>query len=185
MTHRAHSIVEADKAKLASIIDRLVLYDEAKGDAAPQLVELPESSAIETVVRRLPAAAAALRVRWGQRLPLTIVDEYDVQYIVHALLRVFFDDVRPEEHVPSYAGTSSRMDFFVPAVETVLEIKMMRDCLTAAKLRNELIVDAAQYQKHPGCRRLFCMVYDPTGAIPTHAAWKVTCQARTASWKSS
>jgi REase_DpnII-MboI len=34
---------------------------------------------------------------------MDIKDEYDVQDLLHAILRAFFDDVRPEEFVPSYA----------------------------------------------------------------------------------
>jgi hypothetical protein len=33
-------------------------------------------------------------------------DEYDVQDLLYALLRIFFDDVRPEEWTPSFAGKS-------------------------------------------------------------------------------
>jgi hypothetical protein len=53
-------------------------------------------------------------------------DEYDVQDIFHALLRLFVDDIREEEWTPSYAGGASRMDFLLPELETVVEIKKTR-----------------------------------------------------------
>lgn len=40
-------------------------------------------------------------------------DEYDVQDIIHALLKIEFDDIRPEEWGTSYAGSNSRMDFYL------------------------------------------------------------------------
>jgi hypothetical protein len=41
-----------------------------------------------------------------------VQDEYDVQDILKALLRVHFNDVRPEEPNPSIAGQSPRVDFW-------------------------------------------------------------------------
>jgi hypothetical protein len=49
--------------------------------------------------------------RHDGRPTLGVGDEYDVQDLLHALLRLFFDDIRPEERTPSYAGESTRMDF--------------------------------------------------------------------------
>jgi hypothetical protein len=34
------------------------------------------------------------------------------------------------------------------------------------RLGDELIVDIERYGKYPGCRALFCLVYDPKGLIP-------------------
>lgn len=46
-------------------------------------------------------------------LKLFLEDEYDVQDLPHALLLLYFDDVRAEEWTPSYAGKSARMDFLL------------------------------------------------------------------------
>jgi REase_DpnII-MboI len=81
------------------------------------------------------------------------------------LLTIHFDDIRKEEWAPSYAGGASRMDFLLPEIEAVVEIKMMRATLSTKQLGEQLIVDIAKYKSHPGCRTLFCMVYDPDGRI--------------------
>jgi hypothetical protein len=47
--------------------------------------------------------AVKLRERRAEREPLLIKDEYDVQYIFAALLETRFDDVRPEDWIPTYA----------------------------------------------------------------------------------
>jgi hypothetical protein len=92
-------------------------------------------------------------------------DEYDLQDLCRAMLALHFDDIRREEWTPSYAGSSSRMDFLLPEVEAVLETKMTRKGLGAKKLGEELIIDIARYEKHPLCRTLYCLVYDPEGRI--------------------
>jgi len=54
-----------------------------------------------------------LRSRYNGRPTVDVEDEYDVQDLLHALLRLYFEDVRVEEWTPSYAGGSSRMDFLL------------------------------------------------------------------------
>ena len=114
---------------------------------------------------RFHFVAKQLRNRRESRPTLDVSDEYDVQDLFHALLRIPFDDVRPEEWTPSYAGGSSRMDFLLPEIEAVVEIKKSRPSLGARELGEQLIVDIAKYKKHPSCRTLFCFVYDPDGRI--------------------
>ncbi|MCY1232947.1 REase [compost metagenome] len=84
---------------------------------------------------------------------------------MHALLRLYFDDIRPEEWVPSYAGALSRTDFLLPQIDTVIETKKTRSGLNAKTVGEQLIIDIARYKKHPQCRRLVCFVYDPEGRI--------------------
>jgi len=109
--------------------------------------------------------AVQLRHRHENRSTLNVTDEYDVQDLLHALLRIFFEDVRPEEWTPSYAGKSSRMDFLLPAEELVVEVKKTRPSLGAKELGSELIEDIARYKVHPKCKRLICFVYDPDGRV--------------------
>ncbi len=56
--------------------------------------------------------ANQLKTRHSNRESLVISDEYDVQDLLHALLHIYFDDIRPEEWTPNYAGGSSRVDFY-------------------------------------------------------------------------
>jgi hypothetical protein len=81
------------------------------------------------------------------------------------ILRIHFDDVRPEEWVPSYAGSGSRTDFLLPQIDTVVEIKKTRQGLNAKSVGEQLIIDIVKYKNHPKCRRLLCFVYDPQGRI--------------------
>ena len=83
----------------------------------------------------------------------------------HALLKLEFDDVRPEGWTPSYAGSASRMDFLLKKERIVLEIKKTRKGLAAKEIGDQLLVDISRYQKHPECQTLVCFVYDPEGRI--------------------
>lgn len=120
---------------------------------------------LEPVLRRFHVIARQLRRRHDDRTTLTIDDEYDVQDLLHAILRGLFDDVRPEEGTPSYAGGSSRMDFLLKNEKTVVETKMASAKLRDKSIGEQLIVDIKRYQTHPDCRRLVCFVYDPSGDV--------------------
>jgi len=127
---------------------------------APERIE-----ALYRIGERFHLVAKQIRTRRQGRPTLDVADEYDVQDLFHALLRIPFDDVRPEEWTPSYAGGGSRVDFLLPEIEAVVEIKKSRPGLSARELGEQLIVDIAKYKRHPNCRTLFCFVYDPDGRI--------------------
>ena len=117
------------------------------------------------LAERLHTVVRQLRERRESRPTLDVNDEYDVQGLFHTLLTIYFDDIRKEEWAPTYAGGASRMDFLLPEIETVVEIKMTRPSLSTRQLGEQLIIDIARYQKHPACRTLYCIVYDPEGRI--------------------
>jgi DpnII restriction endonuclease len=97
---------------------------------------------------------------------LSFSTEYDVQDLLHALLRPWVADIRPEEFTPSYAGSSTRMDFLFPKHKAVIELKFVRDRNHAKKIGDELIIDIDHYQCHPDCDYLWCVVFDPDHLLP-------------------
>ncbi|MCT7613175.1 hypothetical protein N5U20_08115 [Aliarcobacter butzleri] len=117
------------------------------------------------IIDRFHIIVKKIRKRYDNRATLEIEDEYDVQDLLHSLLAIYFDDIRPEEYTPSYASKSARMDFFLPEIETVIEIKKTRTTLNEKKVGEELLIDIARYKKHPNCKTLICFVYDPDGRI--------------------
>ena len=120
---------------------------------------------IETILSRFHAIARQLRDRYDSRPTLDVDDEYDVQDLLHALLLIDFRDIRPEEWTPSYAGGSSRMDFLLKEEDIVIEVKKTRKSLRDRELGEQLIVDIAKYEQHPGCKTLILFTYDPEGLI--------------------
>lgn len=142
------------------------------GGVFPWTGKLPSSmsprDAVQLVTRlcnRFHVAAVQLRRRHDNRDPFPLDDEYDIQDLMHAFLCLDFEDVRPEEWTPSYAGSSSRMDFLLKNEQIVLETKMTRTKLREREVGEQLIVDIEKYRKHPNCKTLVCFVYDPNELI--------------------
>lgn len=120
---------------------------------------------LDTIVRGLPRAMHPLSDRRKGLAALSFENEYDVQDLLHSLLRPWVADIRAEEFTPSYAGSSTRMDFLLPKHETVIETKIVRDRRHARKIGEELIVDIAHYRVHPKCGTLWCVIYDPNNLV--------------------
>jgi len=111
---------------------------------------------------RFALIANALKRRHKNRPTIQIKDEYDVQDLLGALLQLHFDDVRPEEWTPSYAGNASRIDVLLKAEKIAVEAKMTRKGLGQKEVVTQLAEDILRYQAHPNCKTLICFVYDPT-----------------------
>lgn len=120
---------------------------------------------LEYLVVGLPRAMFPLSNRRKNRPCISFANEYDVQDLLHALLRPWVQDIRPEEYTPSYAGTSTRMDFLLPEYGIVVEVKVVRGQSHGRAVGKELILDISHYQAHPICKQLWCVVYDPSGFV--------------------
>jgi len=120
---------------------------------------------LRSLCLRFPSIVIQLRERYSNRPTLDVVDEYDVQDLLHALLRLYFDDIRPEEWTPSYAGKSSRVDFLLKQEKIVVEVKKTRQGLGAKEVGEQLIVDTVRYSKMDDCQKLVCLIYDPENRI--------------------
>lgn len=96
---------------------------------------------------------------------IDIKNEYDVQDLLHAVLKLEFDDVRAEEYVPSYAGSNSRMDFLLKEEQIVIEVKKTSDNLKDKEIGAQLNDDSAKYRNHQNCKTLYCFIYDPDELI--------------------
>jgi hypothetical protein len=121
--------------------------------------------ALFTIIDRFHAVATQLRNRYNDKPTIVIEDEYDVQDLMNSLLRINFEDVRKEEYTPSYAGSSTRIDFLLKREKILIEIKKTRPTLKDKEVGNQLILDIAHYKSHPDCKHLICFVYDPDNLI--------------------
>ena len=121
---------------------------------------------LNVILRGLRRAIHPLTHRRKGSQQLVFSNEYDVQDLLHAILRPWISDIRPEEFTPSYAGSSTRMDFLLPAHSLVIELKFVRDRAHAKRIGDELIIDIEHYRKHPQCDSLWCVVYDPEHLLP-------------------
>src|ERR1051325_6410805 len=134
-------------------------------DEAPIPVPQTPIELLNLLCSRFHAVARQLTKRHDNRDTLIVKDEYDVQDLLHALLKIYFKDVRPEDPSPKRAGMASRTDFVLKMEQIVVEVKMTRDTLTERELAKQLIIDIELYRSHPDCKLLYCFVYDPSEHI--------------------
>lgn len=155
------------KAFLSSLLEEIEQFWEFEDRNNPTL---KPQEIIFKMFDKFKNIARQLQSRHDNRPTISIDDEYDVQDLLHALLKLYFDDIRPEEWTPSYAGGSSRMDFLLKKEQIVIEVKKTRDGLKDKQIGEQLIIDKAKYKLHPDCKKLICFVYDPEGRIGNPAS---------------
>jgi hypothetical protein len=134
---------------------------EAEKRQSNQHIRQEAIATIEQLARGFHWVAYQLNQRYDRRPGFNIDDEYDVQDLFHAMLRPFFDDIRPEEGTPSHAGKNSRIDFLLKSEHIVIEIKKTRKGLDGKKIGQELTIDKDYYRSHPDYKAFIAFVYDP------------------------
>jgi len=134
-------------------------------DAAPGEGTDRINDSLIAMIEKFHVVATQLKNRYNGRGTIVVNDEYDVQDLMNALLRMSFEDVRKEEYTPSYAGSSTRVDFLLKREKIIIEVKKTRSSMKDKDIGNQLISDIAHYKSHPDCKRLICFVYDPENLV--------------------
>jgi|GEM_PF-518894 len=156
----------SDIENFIKLSQRLIRQIEIRNNfMSERTVGVDSVSNVLTICKKLHLVANQLENRHNNRPTLKIEDEYDVQDLLHSLLKIYFDDVRPEEWTPSYAGGSSKIDFLLKKEKIVIEVKKTRQKLRDKEIGDQLLVDIAKYKKHSDCESLICFIYDPEGTI--------------------
>ena len=119
----------------------------------------------KTLCQRFHFVARQLRLRGEYRSTLNVEDEFDVQDLLHALLRLQFDDISTEEWTPSYSNGTPRTTFLLNQDRLALVVKKTRPGLSVKDLADQLRVDIDRYRTRGRCTNLFCFIYDPEGRI--------------------
>ena len=126
------------------------------------------SSPVERVKKlcgRFHAVARQLRLRGEYRATLSVEDEFDAQDLLHALLRIEFDDIGTDEWTPSYADGAPRTTLLLNDSRLAVIVKKTRPGLNAKDLGDQLRIDAERYRSRDRCTTLLCFMYDPEGRI--------------------
>lgn len=58
-----------------------------------------------------------------QRTLITIKDEYDVQDLLYVILKSVFPEIKYEDDICNYGGSSKRLDFYLPKDGLIIEVK--------------------------------------------------------------
>lgn len=144
---------------------KLPWLENPKKAEAEKRPRFDEKEIVVRLLRRFHIAVRQLKHRYDDRPRYEVKDEYDVQDLLHVFLRGLFDDVRPEEYTPSYAGGSSRVDFLLKSEKMAIEVKMASASLRDKQIGEQLLIDIGRYKAHQDCKSLVCFVYDPNGNL--------------------
>jgi hypothetical protein len=119
----------------------------------------------KALCRRFHSVARQLRLRGEYRATLSVEDEFDAQDLLHALLRVQFDNIDTDEWTPSYSSGAPRTTLLLNDSRLAVIVKKTRPGLNAKDLTDQLRIDAERYRSHGRCTTLLCFIYDPEGRI--------------------
>lgn len=136
-------------------------------DMAPfqPLSEQETLKLVRKVCLRLHAVARQLRLRKDSRPTVEIEDDYDLQDLLRALLKMEFDEVGTDEWTPPYAGSVPRTTLLLNREQIAIVAKKTRSGMTTKEIAEQVSADSAFYSAHNRCTTLFCFVYDPEGRI--------------------
>jgi len=136
-------------------------------EPGPQLAQagLGPVELVKVVCGRFHAVVRQLRLRGEYRATLQVEDEVDAQDLLHALLRVQFNNIDTDEWTPSYSSGAPRTTLLLNECRLAVIVKKTRPGLTAKDLTDQLRIDAARYRFHGRCTTLLCFMYDPDGRI--------------------
>ena len=123
---KSHRSYYSEASTRVKIIENVKEYIDKDFIIFEQKNKVDVDSTLNIIFSHFYKVARQLRCRYDNRETLKIEDEYDVQDLLHALLLLYFDDVRAEEWTPSYAGKSARMDFLLKNERVVIEVKKTR-----------------------------------------------------------
>lgn len=113
-----------------------------------------EPDFVYKLIEKFHLVVNQLRNRHAGRDTIQIKDEYDVQDLLYGLLKIHYEDIRPEEHTLSYAGSSTRVDFLLKKERIVIEVKKTRDGLKDKQVGDQLILDTQHYKAHPTTKHI-------------------------------
>lgn len=111
------------------------------------------------------------RVRGGEARQWHVDSEYHVQNLLWAMLASVFPDICREEYTPAVGALQPRIDFGLPSLRTLIEVKFWRDGDSERKLIEEVASDASLYFGLPNRRfdRMAVFVWDNARRTETHA----------------
>ncbi len=155
-----------------------LLRSPAELSVTPHAVEVPsktitlnnekETETLEMVRRicaRFHLVARQLRLRKEYRPTIEITDEYDLQDLFYALLRLQFDEVGTEEWAPDYANGGRRTSYLLDRDRIVVVVKQTRSGIGTKDLSEQVKSDATHYATRPNGITLVCFIYDPEGRV--------------------
>lgn len=121
----------------------------------------PEIELVVRLCKRLPAAARILANRRSGKTPFSMSDEYDVQDLMHSILRAYVKHSVTEEPMGKIAGVRhGRADIAIEDLQTIIEAKFVRGPDDQRRLVEEYSNDLLLYTKWPSLKHLIFLIYN-------------------------
>jgi len=134
------------------------LFFEGKREVLPE----PSIAMVESLCRRLPQAARVLSSRTRrEKAPFDIEDEYDVQDLLHAIIRAHLKYSVQEDPLPKVAGArSGRADISIEELGVLIEVKFVRRPDDQRRIFEEFSQDLVLYAQWPHLKTLLYLIYN-------------------------
>lgn len=131
---------------------------------------------VERLCTRISNAARIIgnRQRKGKQ-SYTIADEYDVQDLLHAVLRAYLKYSVQEDPIPKVAGTrSSRADISVQELGILIEVKFVRSPEDQKTIFDDFSRDLVLYTSWSHLKTLLYVIYNSSDLADPEALQKLS-----------
>jgi REase_DpnII-MboI len=150
---------------VSSSVSQSPLSSPTLGTDSSAAAEMDDLSTTKKLCQRFHVVARQLRLRGEYRPTVNIEDEFDLQDLMHALLRVHFDDIGTDEWTPAYTDGASRTTFLLDHDRLAIVVKKTRTGLSRKDLMDQVRADVERYRARGRCTNLLCFIYDPDGRV--------------------
>jgi hypothetical protein len=158
--YKPHYRVIKDYKELLNAIEH-----DVKCNLLPSSKKISTEIILDYIFNNFSLFYQQIQKRHNNRPTIEITDEYDVQDIIHSILRLFFSDIRKEAYNPQYLGKSTRIDFILNEENIGIEIKYADGINPERRIGDELLVDINHYKEDCNCKKLYCFIYNPHGSF--------------------
>ena len=136
----------------------------------------PDDAMILHLCKRLPHAARILTTRKRKdKVSYSITDEYDVQDLLHSLIRGYLKYSVQEEPLSKVAGTvSGRADIAIEELGVIIELKYARGPNDQTKLIEDFAKDLLFYAEWPHLKSLIYLIYNSSDLRDPEALEKLS-----------
>lgn len=116
-----------------------------------------------------PRTKGAEPVKWRMD------NEYQVQNLLYLMLAPIFNDIADEVYLHPVGQKTPRMDLYLPALNTIIEVKYRKDTRKSfSTLIGEIAEDASLYRADPRYKdaRIISILWDCTRSTQEHPKFK-------------
>lgn len=170
-----------DDASITLLSLTLYVFDQVALDVA---VVPPTGWSLDDLLMFLEHIPVGLR-RWtwehtprtkgAEQIKWHVDNEYHVQNLLYLMLAPIFNDIADEVYLPPIGQKTPRLDLYLPALNTIVEVKYRKDTRKSfSALISEIAEDASLYRADPKYKnaQIVSVLWDCTRATQEHSKFK-------------